>query len=448
MSINNIKEVILHVGLHKTGTTSIQETMFNKTNNDALLKEGVLYPRCWVPNHSVPLYSAFCEKPETYHANIIRGLSKEEIEQTNRNNLDKLKALLEETDAKKLVLSGEDLSMLFKSNIESFKQYLEGIGLTQAKFRVITYTRNPVKWAISMIQQRMKAGQKYENIFDNLISGILPRLFVDRIGNFVEVFGKEAVEVFPFEDAVKHEFGPVGHFLVEIGIDKHTINGIKKISTNPSMSMFTGNLLAHINEEVPIIKGGKMNEKRYEKDYFPLYEIKGEKYDITVNEKQIIKAVTKIDNDWLNDNFNISYQNEEIVDGHNFAHMETTFKDIKRIYPILSKTLRNSMIKYMEQKLKLPSHLKKPCANLIEELLSMEKKLTAIEEQEQNFQNILGVNKKLDKGVMYRELALLMEAYDQIDAAEIFMGRAKLFRPNGLFIKDKHEQYKKRIKDK
>jgi hypothetical protein len=37
-------EIILHIGLHKTGTTSIQETLWDKENEAHLASEGISYP--------------------------------------------------------------------------------------------------------------------------------------------------------------------------------------------------------------------------------------------------------------------------------------------------------------------------------------------------------------------------------------------------------------------
>ena len=72
-----IKEIILHVGLHKTATASIQRTLY--LNDELLKKKDYLYPKCWPYNHSIPIYSAFCDHPENYHINIKKKYSKEDI---------------------------------------------------------------------------------------------------------------------------------------------------------------------------------------------------------------------------------------------------------------------------------------------------------------------------------------------------------------------------------
>ena len=70
------RRVILHVGLHKTATTSLQATCL--ANRVALAHQGICYPDFRHPlqpeqsmaNHSVPLVSMVHPKPHEYHMNI------------------------------------------------------------------------------------------------------------------------------------------------------------------------------------------------------------------------------------------------------------------------------------------------------------------------------------------------------------------------------------------
>ncbi len=56
-----MKEVILHIGLHKTGSTSIQNALkgYNKNGVKSVAFEEV--------NHSIPMYTIFSEKRYNYH---------------------------------------------------------------------------------------------------------------------------------------------------------------------------------------------------------------------------------------------------------------------------------------------------------------------------------------------------------------------------------------------
>ena len=65
-------EAIVHVGVHKTGTSSIQRVM--RRHRDRLLEQGFLYPG-FAPNH-YDIHTAFCSNPLRYH--MVRGAGAED----------------------------------------------------------------------------------------------------------------------------------------------------------------------------------------------------------------------------------------------------------------------------------------------------------------------------------------------------------------------------------
>lgn len=70
------KIIYIHMGLHKTGTTTLQTLL--SCNKEILRKQGFCYPisSLFTINQSIPIYSAFCNSPENYHINIRQKLSK------------------------------------------------------------------------------------------------------------------------------------------------------------------------------------------------------------------------------------------------------------------------------------------------------------------------------------------------------------------------------------
>ena len=65
-----ISEIFLHVGLPKTGTSSIQDTLFLKKNSTFLEDNDYLYPKHWPANHSMTILNNFKNHPEKLHLNI------------------------------------------------------------------------------------------------------------------------------------------------------------------------------------------------------------------------------------------------------------------------------------------------------------------------------------------------------------------------------------------
>ena len=72
-----LRTVILHIGIHKTGTSSIQDAFAG--GRAALRAAGILYPASLPANHSHFLYNAFSAAPERYHANIAHGRGRAEV---------------------------------------------------------------------------------------------------------------------------------------------------------------------------------------------------------------------------------------------------------------------------------------------------------------------------------------------------------------------------------
>ena len=73
-----IKYIFLHIGLHKTGSSSIQKSLAGSAG--FLERIGYLYPvfrtgRHKIINHSMPFFSLFTDNPLKYHENILNGIT-------------------------------------------------------------------------------------------------------------------------------------------------------------------------------------------------------------------------------------------------------------------------------------------------------------------------------------------------------------------------------------
>ena len=82
-----INNIFLHIGVHKTASTTIQNTLYSE--REKLSDAGILYPEfrlgdIVISNHSIQFYSLFCEEPEKYHINVSHGFTTNEaIQQMN-----------------------------------------------------------------------------------------------------------------------------------------------------------------------------------------------------------------------------------------------------------------------------------------------------------------------------------------------------------------------------
>lgn len=144
-----VQRVILHIGSHKTGSTSIQSAL--KGYDDG----AIFYAELGGANHSAPLFSAFSEQKYNYHIWKKQGLSHEQIDQRAQQALTRLHHQLERPDRHSLILSGEDLSLLEPTGVDALLRTLRGPG---RDLLVICYVRHPLSYATSVCQQLIKGG--------------------------------------------------------------------------------------------------------------------------------------------------------------------------------------------------------------------------------------------------------------------------------------------------
>ena len=67
--MNRDNTMYLHLGIHVTGSTSIQKSIKAKENRVSLVNQGVHVVRSLPANHSTFMLSAFGDRPEAYHVN-------------------------------------------------------------------------------------------------------------------------------------------------------------------------------------------------------------------------------------------------------------------------------------------------------------------------------------------------------------------------------------------
>lgn len=231
--------IYLHIGLHKTGTSSIQATLFN--NRKKLLAHGINY----LPlseNHSITLYPLFIEAPHRYRPNRIAGIdTQEKAAKKNAATEAALRRALEANSCGSIVISGEDLSTLPAAGLQQLKDMLTPYA---ARCRVIVYVRDPYATVTSIVQQRLRRGQTYEQICRRP-----PRPGYSRISASIEVFGRENVDVRIFDKAHFVNGDLIADFLAAIDADPEVAKRLDVERANIGLSHEAAYLLQAINED-------------------------------------------------------------------------------------------------------------------------------------------------------------------------------------------------------
>ncbi|PYG29934.1 hypothetical protein C8N36_107100 [Pelagimonas varians] len=210
--------ILLHLGTHKTGTTTLQQSF--AAARQALRSRDVVFLG---PGNSYPhLYSAFLTDPMIFPWNRLSGLTVDQIRDRDRKAMNELAAALDRNRGKTIILSNEYLAMLPPEQMTALRDFLSPHGQVHA---VYVY-RELHSWLGSNTQQMVKAGLSSRGT--SFATGL------KRVGDFplkvAQVFGRENSTFLRFEDLIREGVADtfLGHFnlptLTEIGCTEQIAN--------------------------------------------------------------------------------------------------------------------------------------------------------------------------------------------------------------------------------
>jgi len=271
------KIAIIHTGFHKTGSSSLQHSL---AHNRALLKaHGYDYPDICLKgmrfyNRSVPLYGRYCDHPEKfrhywYHNELDASFANKKIDNLFEGEL---------WGKEKLVFSDEFVSISTHSELARLRDDFKAHGYNR---RVISDIREPFNSTVSVAQQKVR-----RHSLERTLKGNGSSQDVKKISNLIDVFETDA-EFYSFEKVCQHAAGPVGFFFDLIGIN---LPVERTLRVNEGMSGQSVRLLSFINGAAPQVhRGTSVNPIRRKSDALPLSKIKGDKFQLTSDEVEIVK---------------------------------------------------------------------------------------------------------------------------------------------------------------
>ncbi|WOD06160.1 hypothetical protein [Marinomonas sp. GJ51-6] len=312
------KKIVFHIGLHKTGSTSIQDKM--KESFGTVSKEGVFYPMISVngekySNHSFMFYSMFCDAPEKYHMNQKFNYdTKEKVTELNGYYRESLVSRIKETNSDFIVFSGEDISSLTEENINSMKEFfIDNIGI-DIEFEIVVYVRHLCDYVQSVIQQRVKDGGWEELLLAELKSNKIGQV-QSQIEKFVRVFGLDSIKAYKFEDAISHSHGIVGHFFDQVlGLSDLSYFDFSEAHSNRSISYESYLIHSFINKKEPLYNQDSISDRRSPHDLHPLIFMKGAPFSLGQSFHNECYFKLFDDFKWLKDAFNIDYSPHSVED--------------------------------------------------------------------------------------------------------------------------------------
>lgn len=316
--------VIVHAGVHKTGSSSIQQALQCPLNAPLFERTGIWVPRNLPPNQSHFFVNAFGLRPERYHANVRDGLGPREIKDLVEGQIERLLGDLGRESIQKIVFSGEDISTLLPEELDNLRAgFIEWFGV-DAQIRFVVYTRRPESFVESAIQQNVKGNgmtiersrswhvqschQKYRTIVERLES----------------VVGPDAVQVYGFENSTAGFGSVVRHFgnVALSGLDLQDPG-----RQNSAISDETVRFLSECNAEGHAV--GVEDQKL-------LGQLPGSRGTLlTENDRKMIAELSFEDRMFLNERFGIDYLGEPIENSRESRDESGYCATAKRVLPSL-----------------------------------------------------------------------------------------------------------------
>lgn len=286
-----MRTIYLHAGLHKTGTTLVQNTLY--ANLATLRAAGVDYLDT-TPNHSPVLYSLFSAWAGSYHMNRRRGITPgESLERHNATLRAALETRLAASTTGRFVLSGEDVSVLTEDELGRLKAFLQP---NAGRIRVILYLRHPIPWIASVAQQLLKDGQRLNALKQR------PPLaeYRERLEKFIRVFGRDCVDFRLYRRDTEPGWDVLDDFVGLIGCPQLAGRLAPAIDANRGMSAAAAEAIDALNRLCPcFLADGAWNPERAHGAASALVKLGGPLFRFNPHEGHIDEAALAAEVDWV-----------------------------------------------------------------------------------------------------------------------------------------------------
>ena len=343
-----VKRVIIHLGIPKTGTSSIQETLFN--NNTILEQNNFRYLREWGRNHLLKLNRFFSEHlvSPAGSGNLGMNLNVKKLGKSVLN----MQKVINNTPCENLIISGEYFHELYLDstivNIKKFIQkYFEANGIDVA---FVIFLRNPADWIISFLQQRtFRYGfhHKQHDFFEwamRRYKGVI---------NFYKHF-HSSLKILKFEDACLDKDGLVGHFLKTIGFPEEKLADIVMHRANESRSMEVMEFSCYIESIEPLFPRNfrHYNPNRFNGDLDCMININGAKFDLPYQGKIELWNYMQETIHLVKESTGIDYTTSPPPAQHAqpLLYSEETIQGFIEVFPKLSIVLQKHFLRFFEKR--------------------------------------------------------------------------------------------------
>ncbi|MBL6691815.1 MAG: hypothetical protein ISP91_15640 [Pseudomonadales bacterium] len=295
------KKVYIHIGLHKTGTTTLQQ--FLHANRQQLAVEENIYFPALAPNLSHALYGAFCDHPLEYNQNVFRGISDTHAVEKHREYVcQSLEQEFESASAAAAILSGEDLSLLTQ---DGWQRLIDWLNPWTDEIEAVCVVRDPLAWSQSAAQSMIKGGQTIEAVN---AEPPLPEIRA-KLNNAVSTLGSKSLRVYNFDELRGHPGGLVGGLCATFGISNQWISTHHSDNRNLSMSQEAALLISALNQSKPMVASGELANGRALGDSMKIIPgTLGQPFKLSMQAQVHVATACQPDLNWLKEELNLAVQ--------------------------------------------------------------------------------------------------------------------------------------------
>lgn len=215
-----MKTCYLHVGFHKTASTSFQQ--FCGSNRSLLESAGLVYPKFVYPpqkgnlwNHTGPISTIYKRGRVKRSGNLSNIEDKKNLRATNQKRY--LLALKQE---KNILLSGEGLSCL---SHDAYLRFMDDLSDFGYEVNVFALVRPPYSFACSALQEWIKGG-RYSRLVGLNTTPKTKKTKINDLPHRSEAIAtlnksfNDKIQFHPFSTALAHTNGPVGFCLEQLDL--------------------------------------------------------------------------------------------------------------------------------------------------------------------------------------------------------------------------------------
>jgi hypothetical protein len=200
-----MRRCILHFGMPKTGSTSIQATLLA-----ARPLQDAVFLNVGIGNSSRLLATLFMADPGRFHLNRKWGLDAKALAPQRERAFEVLEDQIATAQGRPCLISAEALSMFEEDTLVRLRDWF---AQRFDRLEVVGYVRAPRGYMDSEFQQKIKSGR------GQFRPGLAYPGYAERFGKLERVFGREQVHYWKFDPASFPGHNVVEDFLQRVGID-------------------------------------------------------------------------------------------------------------------------------------------------------------------------------------------------------------------------------------